>query len=125
VTDIFADHNVSRRITDRLRVSGHVVTLAGDERLARAHDEALFLLAARRQLVVLTHDREDFLLLHRAWQLWSADWGIARDHSGILAMEQGPPDRLVAEIESFLQTSLALTNRLYAWRSATGWVDRS
>jgi hypothetical protein len=63
---------------------------------------------------VLTHDIDDFELLHDAWVRWSTEWGIERHHAGILILPQEwSSERKAQEVHAFLSTDPDLTNQLY------------
>lgn len=100
---ILLDHNVSRDYLELL--TGHVdaVRSARDEHLDRADDSALLVYAAERGWVIVTHDSNDFWLLHRAWHRWAVAWHIRpmpRD-GGVLVLPQRPhlpPEHLVSNV---------------------------
>lgn len=68
----------------------------------------------------MTINRGHLLNLHVAWLEWTRDWGIARQHTGILII---PPiggevsvDRVVLEITGFLNHQPPLANECYEWK---------
>ncbi|MBA2277919.1 MAG: hypothetical protein H0W06_09185 [Chloroflexia bacterium] len=84
-----------------------------------------FLTAATLGRVLLTHNESDFLL-HEAWRLWTATWGVVIDHAGVIVLpqhERWHPARSAQEIEVILAGSAALTNNLWLWRSSRGWFS--
>lgn len=86
--------------------------------------EHLFI-AARQQRIIVTYDRDDFTLLHRAWLRWSAGWQVWVDHPGILIIPQ-PPRLSVAqsdrEIASLLIHQPVMVNVLFVWTTSAGWI---
>jgi predicted nuclease of predicted toxin-antitoxin system len=122
--ELFVDHNVSARVADLARLDGLDVLTAVDAGLERAGDEEILLFAAAQQRVVVTHNAEDFFLLHDAWTRWSRVWQVAEQHAGILVLEPQPYPRLVAELRSFLPATGAFPNELYWWRAWSGWLRR-
>lgn len=62
----FFDHNVSNDIALHLRDLGEAVYTADDVHLATARDERLLVYAAEQKLILLTHNKKDFRLLHDA-----------------------------------------------------------
>ncbi len=74
-------------------------------------DQLLF--AVQHGWTFVTHNREDYKLLHRAWTVW----GMHPPHAGILVLEQlTAPEPLATAIDEFLRASPSLTNELYLWR---------
>lgn len=105
-----------------LRAAGHRVTTVRELALDTAHDELHLLTASRRNQVLITHNWRDFFMLHRAWQLWTQDWGVTPRHSGILVLEQKTDRAIVAsELLALLQSGHPLENNLHRWRRSTGW----
>lgn len=92
----------------------------------RSDDAEHLFIAAKQRRIVITHDRDDFILLHRAWQRWSAGWHVSAFHSGILIVPQPPRLTVVQcdqEIESLIARQSALTNALFQWTTSAGWTD--
>jgi hypothetical protein len=65
-----------------LLAAGHQVTVPADAGLTGRPDEEHLTFAARRGLIVLTRNPQDFLDLHDAWR------AAGRDHSGIFLVYQ-------------------------------------
>lgn len=81
--------------------------------------------AAEAGRILITHNRNDFILLHRAWHRWSRRWGVYRLHAGILIIPQMPhwqPAQAAAEIETIVRQA-SIDGELYAydWQVGTGW----
>lgn len=90
--------------------------------LGSSFDEVHLLTATRRNAVLVTHNWEDFSMLHRAWQLWTTEWGIALTHAGILSVEQRVDLETAArELVTFLGSGHPLANRVHRWRRNGGW----
>ena len=118
------DQNVSATLALLLRGLGHDVVTTNDAGLLDAHDDVQLLAAAKADRVLITHNREDFRLLHRAWRRWTRDWQIQRSHAGILVIPQYPlwsPERSSTEVDSIAR--LPLTDELYVydWQTGQGW----
>ena len=118
------DHDVSRDAAGLLRQAGHQANTAWEEGLARAKDDEHLLLAAQGGQVFITHNHEDFFLLHDAWRRWSIAWQVDVRHAGILVIPQWPAERIATEVDAFLQQGLPLSNELYHWKPSVGWVRR-
>jgi predicted nuclease of predicted toxin-antitoxin system len=63
---LYFDHNVARRLAQVIRARGYDVVEARALGLARAPDGEQLLEATRQRRVLVTHDAEDFALLHDA-----------------------------------------------------------
>src|SRR5688572_26854486 len=86
-------------------------------------------LAVRFGRILVTYNRIDFLLLHRAWRLWSHDWGVSdrARHTGILVLLQPPrlaPERAAGLLDEIARDRQAIMNRLFVWDPGTGWQPR-
>jgi hypothetical protein len=125
MAELYADRNIRRDIRLRLRALGHVVTSTEDLRLDRATDDVQLLTAAERGWILLTYNERDYVLLHDAWHRWSAAWGVAPQHAGIIVpRQQWPEAHATAEVDRLLQTEASFTNALYLWHGALGWIRR-
>jgi hypothetical protein len=125
VAEIYADHDVARAIVGGLRARRHVVTITTDLGLQQASDDVQLLTAAERGWLFITHNRNDFTLLRRAWRRWSSAWGVEPRprHHGILILPQGVAHPDVArEVHRFLRRRLPLANELYDWNPPNDWV---
>lgn len=124
------DENFSFDTTQRLRGYGHDCVTAFGLGLAGASDATHLLRAAQDNRVFITHNGDDFELLHEAWMQWFAAYGVqpAPSHAGILIVPQPNPklkfwlpDFAAHEIDSFLSQGLPLTNMVYKWTVSSGW----
>lgn len=128
VANLYHDHNVAREITHSVRRAGHLVTTARDIGMDRAKDDEQLLVAAQRNWILVSHNREDFFLLHDAWRRWSRAWGVTTTHPGILVVAQMPPAwhrRIADEIVRFVELNPVLSDTLHMWRPTRGWQLRS
>ncbi len=122
----YTDHNISLRLVRFLREAGDDIISAREYGLEQARDPMQVLTAATLGRVLLTHNESDFLLLHEAWRLWTAMWGVVVDHAGVIILpqhERWHPARSAQEIESIVADGAALTNNLWLWRSSRGWFS--
>lgn len=104
---------------------GHAVTTTDDLGLERATDELQLLTAAERGLILLTNNERDYVLLHDAWHRWSAAWGVAPMHAGIIVPKQAWPfERATTEVGRLLDSGVDFTNALYQWHGVLGWIRR-
>lgn len=70
MASIYLDHDVPTQIKRGLQEQGHDVVATRDLRSQRADDAEQLLSAAQMKRMLVTHNREDFELSHRAWLLW-------------------------------------------------------
>ena len=125
MADLYADRNIRGGVRLRLRALGHVVTTTDELRLDRATDDLQLLTAAERGWILLTYNERNYVLLHDAWHRWSAAWGVAPQHAGIIVPRQEwSAERATAEVDRLLETVALFTNALYQWHGALGWFRR-
>jgi hypothetical protein len=124
VAAFYTDHNVSIWVAPELRAKGHRASTVRDLGLESAGDDEHLLVAAQRGWILITHNRQHFILLHNAWSRWTTAWNVSWRHPGILILEQGilPPDGLATEIHQLVQANQSLVGRLYEWRRRT-WTQ--
>ena len=126
MVSLYANHNFARPAVEALRRRGYDVVASREIALDRAFDDEQLLYAARTGRVLLTHDVEDYQLLHDAWRRWAVEWGVERHHAGILILPQEwPHERKASEIDRFLRTGPDLVNQLYRWQPITDWQVRT
>ena len=108
-----------------LRAFGHYVVATREVRLERAPDGAQVLTAAQRNLILVTHDRDDFTLLHDAWYRWAAAWGVSEHHAGILVVSQDPVasvEQIATAVHEIVGSGISLAGELLLWNPASGSV---
>jgi len=122
VAAFYLDHDVSLALADFLRAGGHVVYVSRDVGAA-THNDAQQLLSASvtYKALLVTHNYKDFLLLHRAWLLWSAHWQQAEPHVAVLVLEQADEADLARRLADFLGRGWPLENAVYRYRASTDW----
>jgi hypothetical protein len=120
VAHIYLDHDLDRRVQPELQTLGHDVVHTRELRLERGDDATQLLTAARAQRVLVTHNERDYKLLQRAWILWPAPM----EHSGILVVPQQRwlPPEMASRLDQFFRASALLTNELWWWTVAHGWL---
>lgn len=91
-------------------------------------DADQLLTATQQRRILLTHNEDDFLLLHLAWHRWSRHWGVnpPPSHTGIVAVPQQrsyPFQNMVNELDWLVSSGQPLANELYRWhRNLNGWT---
>jgi len=127
------DNDVAHGTADALRSVGRLAVTASELGKSAASDDELYLIAAQRGDVFVTHNHVDFALVHDAWRRWFIAYGVQPipTHSGILVIPQPVPNKgywlpeqAAHEIDTFLRQGLPLANRLYRWMPSGGWVER-
>jgi len=138
VADFYLDNDVTQRIAVLLQGAGHSVMAAGWIGLRAGSDAEQLLRAAEEGWILISHNREDYMLLHEAWLRWSRSWGVTAAHAGILVIPQPrdfPPDQATRELSRFVGSGRPLANELYRrpvgarprwerWRLGRGWTGR-
>jgi hypothetical protein len=122
----YLDENFPVEVASHLRQHGHIATTAIEESRQGVSDPFQLLYAAERGWALVTHNRDDFRMLHEAWLLWSRRWGVQERHAGILVLRV-PARRAVSDIVDALKTladdsDSSFDGMLYVWHAATGWV---
>jgi hypothetical protein len=123
VVAFYVDNDVSLRLGPLLGQRGHHVTYTLSRGATRAGDEQQLLTALDLQASLLTHNYADFVLLHRAWHLWTARWKITEPHLAIIVLLQGHESYLSQQIDTLLLAGEPVVNRLYRYRASVGWVE--
>ena len=121
---LYFDNDVSLRLAPQLVHAGHAVTTAVGEGLTVAGDEVQLLTAVRRGDVLLTYNRRDFMILHRAWLLWPHAFGFTLPpHNGIVTIDQVEIGEQFVVVEALLSTvsSERLLNQMLWWHPPAGW----
>jgi predicted nuclease of predicted toxin-antitoxin system len=118
MASLYLDADVPLRLAGLLTSNGHPTRTTQDEDRKTAGDDEQLLYAARQGWVLITHNKDDFLLLHDAWRRW----GMVPSHAGILLMEQAPADELAPAILALLGTNRALADELWGWNRRDAWV---
>jgi hypothetical protein len=129
VADFSFDENVAEQTAHDLAELGHDVLTARQARTKGIDDARQLALAVRFGRILVTYNRTDFLLLHRAWRLWSHDWQVSdrARHLGILILPQ-PPVLAASEaaglLDRFVREQAAIANRFFVWSRGLGWRPR-
>ena len=91
---------------------------------ARLTDDALLLTSTQAGRVFITHNRDDFRMLHDAWVTWPAAFGMAFPaHPGILILDQGSVEtlaRIVIDMLAQLPPE-RVANGIFWWHRHDGW----
>lgn len=112
----YLDSDVSQEVARFLQDAGHEASTARSIGLGTATDDEQLMRAAEEGWILVTHNREDYKLLHGAWLRWSRAWQITPEHAGILVIPQPPAlpyDRAARELAAFVRSGHPLTNALY------------
>lgn len=124
MADLFLDHNVPRALGELLAAQGHTSRTVRQLRLEVETDDVHLLRCWREGWTFLTHDSEDYTLLHAAWTRWAPAWGLAPapSHFGIVLLPQIGAAGLAGPVGAFLASAPPLANQLYAWAQDGGWL---
>jgi hypothetical protein len=122
VARFFLDNNVSRHLIPILTADGHHILTSRDEGLAARNDVEQLLAATDRNAILVTHDREDFLLLHYAWLALCLRWHQTEAHPGIVVVPQVAEAAVHRYLTEFLQGTQVTQNACWRYGTAEGWV---
>ena len=133
MASFYLDENVSGHTLPEFVARGHDPLHARTVLAEGTSDHLQLATAVGAGRILVTHNRDDFWLLHRAWRGWPGEWGTtsAPRHAGILILPQPPildPAQMVEEIDKLLADvggPDALANRLFRWLPGEGWVELS
>lgn len=107
-----------------LAALGHTAVTARDLGLSAAGDQLHLLQAAQQHRILVTHNKDDFILLHNAWIDWTGAWHISLAHAGILIVKQQKllvPD-MARAIDRLVKRHQPLANQLYEWTVSGRWI---
>ncbi|HET7037969.1 MAG TPA: DUF5615 family PIN-like protein [Thermomicrobiaceae bacterium] len=126
----YTDEDPNGRIVSGLRELGHDVQRARDVFFGGAADYRHLHRAAIEERILITHNRDDFLLLHGALRFWrSTSYGVRLSlHYGILAVPQPhqmPPESVAYAIDEEIRALGALTNRFLRLDVGDGWTPET
>lgn len=123
MADLYLDQNVPRAVGEAMTPQGHTSRTVYQLGLEAARDDLHLFRCWQEGWTFVTHDTDDYELLHRAWLRWGPGWGVSPPpvHSGIIALPQVGAPALVGPVGDFLAATPPLANRMYRWRQAEGW----
>jgi len=117
------DQNISQRIVPFLQEVGHQTITTRSMHSERAGDDEQLFLAWRNDWIMVTHDGDDYLLLHSALRRWASACGVTDIHVGALILPYGLGEREQARtLDIFVASALPITNAYYEWRADGSWV---
>jgi len=91
----------------------------------RAGDDEQLFLAWQNGWIMVTHDGDDYLLLHTTLRRWASAWSMTDIHAGILILPYGLGEREQAwRLDIFAASSFVITNELDDWQEIGGWIRR-
>ena len=118
MADFQLDHNLSHRLAPELRALGHGCVTARDLGLEGADDDLHLTTATDAGRILVTHNRRDFIALHRVWHRWSRRWGAGERHAGILVLLPQKPELselAAAQALDAIASRTVLVNQLYEY----------
>jgi predicted nuclease of predicted toxin-antitoxin system len=124
---MYLDENTTVRLIEPLTALGHDTVSANYLGHKGLTDAEQLLIASNLGRILVTYDRDDFLLLHEAWMVWSRAWGVPHTHAGIIVLH--PVRNLtISEVaravdDGLSKESAPVVNRIFRWRSRLGWYE--
>ena len=137
MASFYLDENVSGHTLPEFVARGHDPLHARTVLAKGTSDHLQLATAVRAGRILVTHNRDDFRLLHKAWHRWFFLWtatqisnginAVKPSHSGIIVVPQAPhlsPATVAAEVDSLVaRVSLVDQFYWYDWQSGRGWVQ--
>jgi hypothetical protein len=124
VAQFFLDNNVTGALHALLVGDGHTMFTSRGEGIASGDDITQVLAATDRDAICVTHDTEDFLLVHRTWLALAARWQQADEHAGIIVLPQEGESELHRYLADFVQSRRPTRNIYWRYRPSDGWTQR-
>ena len=94
----------------------------------KATDDEQLLTATDLDWLLVTHNQDDYELLHRAWHSFARRWGVvAGDHAGVIVVPQSqvmPYPRTAGEIDSLVRAEPRRWGRIFEFHRKWGWIER-
>lgn len=123
MADFYIDNDVATQVANELRKLGHQAVATRNLQLSRSSDAEQLLTAATNRWILATHNKRDFILLQRAWRLWSQAWQVTPVHQGILILPQRQPAPVLARLlDLHVSSAEPLENMIYEYQGGKGWV---
>jgi hypothetical protein len=123
----FLDEDIGSELATLLRIAGHDVLSTGEAGLRSNPDSDQLLHAWLDQRIVVTHNSDDFFLLHLAWTDWPVAWAtnpIPR-HAGIAVIRQPPrlshADAAIA-LSDLAASGMPIINDIVSLSHSREWV---
>jgi hypothetical protein len=125
---IYADHDIATETVAELRQLGHQVTTTRALHQERASDALQLWTAAIRRSILISHNANDYRLLHEAWHRW----GVDRAHAAIILfphwdglLREWTPTRAARELSAFINQHPIIDNERWRWVRNSGWTRDS
>ena len=94
----------------------------------KATDDEPLLTATDLDHLLVTHNQDDYELLHRAWHRFARRWGVvAGQHAGVIIVPQSqevPYPRTAAEIANLVRAEPNVWGRIIEFHRKWGWIER-
>lgn len=127
----YLDENVTERLADAL-ISLGIDAISANRGHKGLDDATQLLIATDLSRALVTNNTADYLLLHRAWIVWSTAWNLdpVPRHAGIMLIHSASGydyKRIASEIKAFADDIEAwgeIENRAFAWNATSGWHER-
>ena len=126
---LYLDADLDEKFASPFRMYAHGVLTSRQSGRLRARDEEQLAFAAEQGRILITHNREDFLLLQRAWRHWPDVWNLPTRpvHAGILILPQHSAltiEQVVGEVDAFVRSGIPLANRYFDFAVGIGRIQK-
>lgn len=121
---LYLDEDVATYVAALLQAEGHTVLTTRSQRRVNATDGDQLVHSALNGWILVSHNANDFKLLHDAWHRWATAYQCPLIHSGILIVPQQywSHERLAHEINAMVASGTDVNNQLYFFdRELQSW----
>jgi predicted nuclease of predicted toxin-antitoxin system len=126
MADLFLDADIDSVLVAPFEARGHSVQTTAQVSRHNATDIEQLLIATDLGRLLITHDRDDYLLLCRLWRALALRWGVSSEtHAGVLIVPQAaqlPLPRIVSEIDGLIRSEPSLWGRVFRFDLKWGWM---
>ncbi len=126
MSDFFLDADVNAALGPLLEAKGHTVRTTKQASRYDASDDEQLLLATDLGMLLITHNKADYMLLACAWRSFSRRWEVkAGEHAGIIVIPQPPSfpiTRASAEINQLVRAEKRLWGVVFSYDHRWGWM---
>ncbi len=113
----YTDEGVSLRLAPLLIRAGHTALTAQDLGHRGLNDAEQLAVACQLDRILITENRDDFVLVHNAWHTFASLWNLtpSPEHPGILIVPQRPTPQVLAHVLQLIEEGLPARNHCYAY----------
>jgi predicted nuclease of predicted toxin-antitoxin system len=126
MADLFLDADIDAALVSLFEARGHSVQSTAQVSRLNATDIEQLLIATDLGRLLITHDKDDYLLRCRLWRALALRWGVSSEtHAGVIIVPQAkqlPLPRIVSEIDGLIRSEPSLWGRVFRFDLKWGWM---